>query len=103
MKTLKYPLLFILHLNSYISYSPMKFLKVNGGYKTSFIKKQVTDTVKFTAIIENMYGALSINELKSMKLWKTTFRIEALVFSDLIFKLPFKYSFKRRFNIIFNG
>ena len=81
----------------------MKFLKVNGGYKTSFIKKQVTDTVKFTAIIENIYGALSINELRSMKLWKTTFRIEALVFSDLIFKLPFKYSFKRRFNIIFNG
>ena len=40
MKTLQYHLFPILHLNSYISYSPMKFPKVNGGFKTSFKKRK---------------------------------------------------------------
>ena len=40
MKTLQYPLLPIFHLNSYISYSPMKFPKVNSGYKTSFLRNK---------------------------------------------------------------
>ena len=66
MKTLQYLLLPILHLNSHISYSSMKFPKVDGGYKTSFIKKQVTDNVKFMKIVEEVYGVLSMNELRSM-------------------------------------
>ena len=40
MKTLQCHLFPILHLNSYISYSPMKFPKVNGGFKTSFKKRK---------------------------------------------------------------
>ena len=67
-KTLQYPLLPIHHLNRYISYTPMKFPKANGGYKQIFIKKQGTDDVKFTAIIEEIYGDLSMNKLRSMKI-----------------------------------
>ena len=46
----------------------MKFPKVNSGYKQFFIKKQGTDDVKFTAIIEEIYGDLSMNKLRSMKI-----------------------------------
>ena len=60
IKTQQYPLLSILHLNSFISYSPMMFLKSSTGYNISFSKKQVSDDVKFMAIKNEIYDVLSM-------------------------------------------
>ena len=68
IKTKQYPLLPILHLISFISYLPMTFPKTYTGYNISFSKKQVTDENKFTAIKNEMYGVLSMDELRSMKI-----------------------------------
>ena len=75
-KTLQYPLLPILHLNSFISYSPMTFPKSSTGYNISsstgynisFYKKKVSDDVKFMAIKNEIYGVVSMDEVRSMKI-----------------------------------
>ena len=60
IKTQQYPLFVILHLNFFISYSPMKFPKLSTGYNISFSKKQVSDDVKFMAIKNEIYDVLSM-------------------------------------------
>ena len=67
-KTLQYPLLSILHLNSFISYSPMTFSKSSTGYNISFSKKKSSDDVKFMAIKNEIYGVVSMDEVRSMKI-----------------------------------
>ena len=67
IKTTQYPSLPILHANSFISYSPMKFQKLSSGYNTPFTKKRVSDDVKFSAIKTHIYSVLLIEELTSIK------------------------------------
>ena len=67
----------------------MKFPKTSTGYNLSFFKKQVTTEMKFTATKDEMYIFLSMDELMSIKLQKKLFRIEAIIFSNLMFKLWF--------------
>ena len=94
IKTQQYLLLPILHLNSFISYSSMKFSKSSTGYNISFSKKQVSDDVKCMAIKNNIYGVLLMNELRSMKITeKKHFRSEAIIFSSRLFKLRLRYKF----------
>ena len=71
IKTQQYPLLPILHLKFFISYSPMMFIKSSTGYNISFSKKQVYDDVKFMAIKNDIYSVLSMDELRSMKITET--------------------------------
>ena len=55
----------------------MKFPKISIGYNISFFNKQVTDEKKFAAIKDEIYGVLSMDELRSMKITeKNLFRIE---------------------------
>ena len=68
IKTQQYPLFVILHLNFFISYSPMKFPKLSTGYNISFSKKQVSDDVKFMAIKNEIYDVLSMGELRIIKI-----------------------------------
>ena len=49
----------ILHVNTFSSYSSMKFPKTNTGYNKSFFKKQITNEMKFKAIKDEIYSILS--------------------------------------------
>ena len=44
------------------------FPKSSRGYNISFSKKQVSDDVKFIALKNDVYGVLSMDELRSMKI-----------------------------------
>ena len=46
----------------------MMFPKTSTGYNISFSKEQVTDEMTFTAIKNKIYGILSMDELRSMKI-----------------------------------
>ena len=51
----------------------MKFPKISIGYNISFFNKQVTDEKKFAAIKDEIYGVLSMDELRSMKITEKSF------------------------------
>ena len=46
----------------------MNFIKTSTCYNISFFKKQVTNEIKFMAIKDEVYGVLSMDELRSIKL-----------------------------------
>ena len=72
----------------------MTFPKSSSGYNISFSKKQVYDDVKFMAIKNDIYGVLSMDELRSMKITeKIRFRSEAIIFFSRMFKLWLRYKF----------
>ena len=94
IKTKQYPYLPILHANSFISYSPMKFPKLSSGYNISSTKKQVSEGVNFLAIKADIYSVLSMDELRSMKSLKKRFRSEVINFFSFLFTLWLRYKFK---------
>ena len=51
----------------------MMLPKTSTGYNIPFSKKQVTDKTKFTAIKNEIYSVLSIDELSSMKITENNF------------------------------
>ena len=67
MKTKQYPNLPIFHVNYNSPYSPMQFPITAKVYSVHFVLKRLFDDTKFQIIRDNLYPALSIDELLAMK------------------------------------
>ena len=73
MKTLSYPNLPILQNYKPNNKSPMKFPTVAGGFKTPFSLKQITNELKFKAIVNGLFKFLEIKDLESMTMNKQNY------------------------------
>ena len=70
MNTASYPNLPILPNYKAIIKCSMKFHSVIDGFATPFSLKQKSDTVKFQAIVTELYKFLTIDDLLTMKINK---------------------------------